>query len=159
MDQITRSRWILVFMLLVLLSMGCGIQSFIPNIPTFPPKPGTSNVPTGSSPMSGDWNADTDFGHIAFTVDPDGNNVVTTVISMSGWTCGGTTISTELQILNSWSISGDEFAGQIDLDDSHFHTLTIDGTYDDSRKTFSGTWEEDSHGTTCSGPWEAIARQ
>ena len=159
MKKFVKSRGALSFILLVIVSLACGGMPSIPGIPTFPPKPGTSNVPTGSSPMSGDWNAKTDFGHIAFTVDPDGNNVVTTVINMSNFTCGGTFMSTETQILNSWSISDGEFSGEVDLDDSHFLTLTIDGIYDQAKKTFSGTWEEDSHGTTCSGQWEAVPRK
>ena len=159
MNKLVGSRWFVTVVLLVLLSIACGGVPSIPGIPTFPPKPGTSNVPTGSSPMSGDWNADTDFGHFAFTVDPDGNNVVTAVITMSGWTCGGTTMTTELQVLNSWSISNGEFVGEIDLDDSHFHTLTLDGTYKEANKQFAGTWEEDAHGTLCSGTWESIPRK
>ena len=108
--------------------------------------------------MSGDWNADTDFGHIAFTIDPDGNNVITTIFTLSHWTCGGTTMSADMQILNSWTISNGEFEGQVSLDDSHFHTMTLDGSYDEAEKTFSGTWAEDSHGTLCNGEWTAIPR-
>ena len=109
--------------------------------------------------MSGDWNADTDFGHFAFTVDPDGRDVVTAVINMSRWTCGGTTLTTELQVLNSWSISDGEFVGEIDLDDSQFHTLKLDGTYDETNKQFVGTWQQDAHGSICSGTWESIPRK
>ncbi len=109
--------------------------------------------------MSGDWNADTEFGHIAFTVDPDGHNVTTTLIKMSSFTCGGTFLSTNTHILNSWPLSDNEFSGSINLDDSHFLTLMINGTYDEAQKTFTGTWEEDSHGTLCSGDWTAIPRK
>lgn len=158
MNKFVESRWFVAVVVLVVLSVACGGFPSIPGIPTFPPKPGTSNVPTGSSPMSGDWNADTEFGHFAFTVDPDGNYVTTAVIKMSMWTCGGTLLSTETQVLNSWSISNGGFSGQIDLDESHFHTITFDGTYDEANKQFTGTWVEDSHGTTCSGTWESIAR-
>jgi hypothetical protein len=159
MKEFIRFRWLTAVILLLIASLACGSMPSIPGIPTFPPKPGKSNVPTGISPLSGDWNADTKFGHLAFTVDPDGNNVTTAVINMSGWRCGGTILSTELQVLNSWSISDGEFTGDVDLDDSHFHTMTIDGSYDKSGKAFSGTWEEDSHGTTCSGQWEAVPRK
>jgi len=159
MKKFVISSWFISTSLLIIASLACGSVPSLPSIPTFPPKPGTSNVPTGSSPMSGDWNADTKFGHLAFSVDPDGNNVTTTVINMSGWRCGGTILTTEMQLLNSWSIRNGEFSGEIDLDDSHFHTMAIGGSYDDARKTFSGTWEEDSHGTTCSGKWEAVPRK
>jgi hypothetical protein len=159
MKKFVKSRWFVSVILLVVVSLACGSIPSIPGIPTFPPKPGTSNVPTGSSPMSGDWNADTKFGHLAFTIDPNGNNVVTAVIDVSSFTCGGTFLTTDTQVLNSWSISDGEFSGDVDLGDNGFLSMNIDGTYDQARKTFAGTWEEDAHGTTCSGQWEAIPRK
>jgi hypothetical protein len=159
MKGFLKSRFLVLVILLLIASWACASLPSIPAIPTFPPKPGTSNVPTGPSPMSGDWNANTDFGHIAFTVDPNGNNVATTVINLSNFTCGGTFLTTETQILNSWSIRDGEFSGDIDLGDNDFLTLTVAGTYDQAKKTFSGTWEEDASGTTCSGQWEAIPRK
>ena len=159
MKGFLKPRFLVSVIVVVIASLACASRPSIPAIPTFPPKPGTSNVPTGPSPMSGDWNANTNFGHIAFTVDPNGNNVVTTVINMSNFTCGGTFMTTETQILNSWSISDGEFSGDIDLGDNGFLRMTIDGTYDQARKTFVGTWEEDAHGTTCSGQWDAIPRK
>ena len=150
-----------LFILIMVSLFACGVQSLIPNMPTFPalpPKPGTSNVPTGSSPMSGDWNASPDFGKLAFTIDPDGKNVTTAVFVISNWTCGGTTLTTELQSLSQWPISDGQFGGNVNLNGS-FHTMTIIGTYDEANKQFTGTWEEDAHGTTCTGKWEAIARK
>ncbi len=144
---------------LVVASLACASLPSLPSIPKLPPEPGTSNVPTGPSAMSGDWNAKTPFGHLAFTVDPNGNNVVTAVIDISSFTCGGTFLTTNTQVLNSWSISDGEFSGDIDLGDNGFLSMTIDGTYDQAGKTFAGTWEEDASGTTCSGQWEAIPRK
>ena len=80
MKGFLKSRFLVLVIVLLIASLACASLPSLPAIPTFPPKPGTSNVPTGPSPMSGDWNANTDFGRIAFTVDPNGNNVVTTVI-------------------------------------------------------------------------------
>ena len=108
--------------------------------------------------MSGDWNASANFGRLAFTVDPDGKNVTTAVITVSDWTCGGTTLTTELQAITQWPISHGEFGGNANLN-GNFHTLTVIGNYDEGKKQFTGTWEEDAHGTTCSGTWEAIARK
>ena len=158
------SRSIFIFILVLLLSIACGAQSLIPTMPampTFPPvppSPSANNVPTGSSPMSGDWNASADFGKLAFTVDPDGKNVITAVITVSAWTCGGTTLTTELQAITQWPISDGQFGGNVNLN-GNFHTLTVIGNYDEGKKQFIGTWEEDAHGTTCSGTWEAIARK
>ena len=153
-----RTRWLAGFAVLLAASIACMSIPSIPSIPTFPPKPGTDNVPTGSSPMSGDWNADTEFGHLAFTVDPDGNNVVTTLIKMDSFTYGGTFLLTETQILNSWPIQDNEFYGSYALDDGHFQTMSMSGRYDAERNTFAGTWEEDASGAICSGEWEAIPR-
>jgi hypothetical protein len=108
--------------------------------------------------MSGDWNVNADFGRFAFTVDPDGQNVTTAVFELTSWTCGGTTLTTNVQSLSVWPISGGQFAGYLNLN-GNFHTITVAGTYDEANKQFTGTWEEDAHGTTCSGTWESIARQ
>jgi hypothetical protein len=160
MKNSIRWRWSLGLVVAILLSIACSGQSIIPAMPTFPPippAPGTSNVPTGSSPMSGDWQVNAEFGHFAFTVDPDGKNVTTATFKLSNWTCGGTTLTTELQSLSQWPIAGGQFGGNVNLNGS-FHTMTIIGAYDESNKQFTGTWDEDAHGSVCSGTWESIAR-
>jgi Trk-type K+ transport system membrane component len=146
---------IFFFIVAVLFSLACGMTSLIPNLP---PKPGTSNVPTGSSPMSGDWTVNAEFGKFAFTVDPDGKNVTTAVFELSGWACGGTTLSTSLQSLSQWPLTDGQFAGMVNLN-GNFHTMTVVGTYDKANKQFVGTWEQNAHGSICSGNWEAIPRK
>lgn len=139
-----------------------GSSLFTPSIPTFPPSPptpGTNNVPTGSSPISGDWNAYTDFGRFAFTIDPNGLQVTTAVLELSNWTCGGTTITTEIQELDTSSVDDGEFSVFFILDEHRFHTIDFDGTYDEVNKNFSGTWTEENHSTICSGTWESVARK
>jgi len=159
MKKFLKSRWFATVILLIIASLACASLPSLPAVPTSPPQPGTSNVPTGPSPMSGDWNAKTDFGYLAFTVDPNGNNVTTAVIDISSFTCGGTSLTTNVQVFDSWSITDGEFSGITDLGDNDILFMTIDGTYDQAKKTFSGTWEEDTSGTTCSGQWEAIPRK
>lgn len=154
MNAHRKQLWIAVIPLVLAASMACGIGS-LPSIPGLPPKPSLSDQPTGSSPMSGDWNADTDFGHFSFTVDPDGTKVTTAVVEMSGYSCGGTTLSTETQNLSQWPISDNEFSGEVNLGSSDETLyLTFDGSYDAASKTFSGSWEEDTGGESCSGEWE-----
>ena len=110
--------------------------------------------------MCGDWHCNTDFGHFFFTVDPEGTKVTTAILQMSGFSCGGTTMTTETQVLISWSIDGGEFSGDVDLGGSdEILYVTFDGTYDASSKTFSGTWDEDASGTHCSGDWETAPHQ
>jgi len=161
MNKPIRYQNLFLFILITIISLACGVQSLVPSMPTFPafpPKPGTSNMPTGSSPMSGDWNANPDFGELSFTVDPDGKNITTAVISMKSWKCGGTILSTELQSLSQWPISDGQFGGNVNLN-GNFHTMTIIGAYDKDKKQFIGKWEQDAHGALCSGEWESIARK
>ena len=140
-----------------MLSLACGFSSVMPDFPDLQPTPGTENVPTGSSPMSGDWQVNAEFGHFAFTVDPDGKVVTTATFDLSNWTCGGTTISTSLQSLSQWPITDGQFGGMVNLNGS-FHTMTVQGAYDETGKTFRGVWEQDAHGSICKGEWEAIPR-
>ncbi len=160
MKMFVRPQFVFLLALVMILSMACSGQSIIPSIPAFPSiaTPSMNNVPTGSSPMSGDWNVNADFGRFAFTVDPDGKNITTAVFELSNWTCGGTTLSTSVQSLSQWPISNGQFAGFLNLN-GNFHTMSVEGTYDDTNKQFTGTWEEDAHGTVCSGTWEAIPRK
>jgi hypothetical protein len=155
------SPWFVVMILISVVSLACGGQSWMPNMPTFPSipsRPGTANVPTGSSPMSGDWQVQAEFGHFAFTVDPDGKNVTTAVFDLSDWTCGGTTLTTGLQSISLWPISDGQFGGNVNLN-GNFHTMTVIGTYNEAGKTFSGEWQEHAHGSTCSGKWQAVPRK
>jgi len=143
---------------LLLLSLGCATMQGIPSMLDVPPTPSMDNVPTGSSPMSGDWRADTAFGYLSFTVDPDGAKVTTAVFKVSNWTCGGTTLTTEVQSLSEWPLTDGQFAGYVNLNGS-FHTMTITGAYDAASDQFTGTWEQDAHGSHCSDIWSAIPRK
>jgi hypothetical protein len=161
MKILNPARWLAALVLMSFVSLACGIQALVPAIPTFPalpPSPSMNNVPTGSSPMSGDWQVQADFGNFGFTVDPDGKNVTTAVFSLSNWTCGGTTLTTSLQSLSQWPVADGQFGGDVNLN-GNFHTMTIQGIYDEAKKQFTGTWQEDAHGTTCSGTWESIPRK
>ena len=145
---------ILPFIVGLSLSIACGAGSILRAIPGIPPTPSTSDASTGSSPMSGDWNAVTDFGRLAFSVDPDGQKVTTAVVKIQGFSCGGTTLTTETQVLNSWSIANGEFSSQVDLGESdEILYIAFDGSYDRATRTFSGSWDFDAHGTHCSGDW------
>ena len=160
MKKFLKSRWFLAVTLLIIASLACASMPSLSAMPKFLAKPGTSNVPTGASPMSGDWNADTQFGHFAFTVDPNGNNAVTAVVDISSFTCGGTFLTTNPQVWDSWPISYGEFSGEIDdLGRNDLMSMRIHGTYNQSGKTFTGTWDEDADSATCSGRWEAIPRK
>ena len=154
MNWTKRRLGILSFTLALILSLACGPGSLLRYVPGIQPTPSTSNASTGPSPMSGDWNAEAQFGRFAFTVDPNGEMVKTAVITIDNFTCGGTTLTTQTQALDSWIISGGEFSADVDLGESD-ETLymTFAGSYDASSKTFSGSWDEDANGTHCTGDW------
>ena len=110
--------------------------------------------------MSGDWNAVTDFGRFAFTVDPNAQKVTTAVVKVNAFACGGTILSTETQVLNSWSIQNDGFSGSVNLGESdEILYISFDGTYDAATRTFSGSWDFDAHGTDCTGDWTTFPHQ
>jgi hypothetical protein len=163
MNRLRQAAWTFPLVFLASVGMACSALPPLPNaIPTFPPLPPTpasEGTPTGSSPMSGDWSARTDFGRLAFTVDPDGQNVTTVVVGLSNYTCGGTTITTEMQVLNVWSIADGQFSDSIDLNPGHIEDLAISGSYAAASKKFSGTWDDDEYGTHCKGTWESAARK
>lgn len=103
--------------------------------------------------MSGDWNATTKFGRIAFSVDGAGNNLTTAVVVLSNWTCGGTTMTTNVQTLGPFSMEQGKFSIDVSLETNEPLDVYVDGTYDAKKKVFSGTWEEDAYGTKCTGTW------
>ena len=145
----------LVVLLALPLALACGAESVVKSLLKVPPTPSLSSQSTGSSPMSGDWNADTDFGHIAFTVAPDGTKVTTAVVRVQDYTCGGTFLSAEPQEIGEWPIRDGEFAGRVNLGETdETLDMTLAAAYDAASRTFSGTWEEDAHGTQCSGEWQ-----
>jgi hypothetical protein len=143
--------------LAILSSLACKTVSSIPEMLNLPPTPSMDNLPSGPSPMSGDWHADTPFGSFSFTVDPNGTTITTAVFQVSNWTCGGTTLTTQVQSLSQWPITDGHFEGYTNLN-GNFHNITVMGNYDPAKKTFTGTWEEFAHNTTCSDTWEAIPR-
>lgn len=160
MQPSKRPVLILPFCLVSILSLACGTGSILKAIPGIPPTPSTSDVQTGSSPMSGDWNAQTDFGRLAFTVDPNGGKITTAVVKVNNFSCGGTLLTTETQVMNSWNIDGREFAGRVDLGESdEILYLAFDGRYDAASKTFSGTWDFDAYGTDCTGEWTTFSHK
>ena len=141
-------RLILIVALLASVSLACKTISTVPSIPGFPtfaPVPADFGTPTGSSPMSGDWSAPTDFGKIAFTVAPDGSIVSVMAVQMNNWTCGGDTLTTSTQVSADppWTVSNGQFSAHANLGSSSTdpNDLYVDGTYNKAANKFSGTWE------------------
>ena len=156
-NSLIRFRVFGVAIITLITSLGCTLLSNF-HLPTLPPTPSMNNVPTGSSPLSGDWQVIADFGRFAFTVDPDGKNVTIVAFKISNWTCCGTTLTTTFLSLSPWSITDGRFDGNVNLN-GNFHTMTLIGQSDESKNTVAGTWDQDAHGIICRGEWEAIPRR
>lgn len=150
-------RRLLVLPVSLVFLLACGPGSILGAIPGMKPTPSMNNLSTGSSPLSGDWNAAPEFGRFSFTVDPNGENIVTAVVKINNFHCGGTILTTETQVLNSWPLDNGKFSGSIDLGDTNeILFINFDGTYHSTTRTFAGTWDFDAHGTDCTGDWTSL---
>src|SRR5258708_10624019 len=151
MHGLARPRRLFFCALGMFWALGCGGLSGLQSastqeaFPAISSTPSTRTVSTGSSPLSGDWNASPEFGRLAFRVDATGASVTTLVVGVANWTCGGTTLTTEVQSIGPWTISNNKFATSTELDSGVFNTLTVTGAYDATSKKFSGTWETVAH--------------
>ena len=151
--------------LLAVVSMACGLFS-LPSLPDFPtpePPPADVGTPTGSSPLSGDWGAPTDFGRITFRVSPDGSALERLYIQMDNWTCGGVTLTTGIQAYTDppARVTDSAFSMSVNLSSSaseHYNGIEVSGQYDQAAHKFTGEWAQDSISATCTGTWETPAR-
>jgi hypothetical protein len=112
---------------------------------------------TAKSPAPGEWVATTDFGKLVFTVDATGTKITMMSYQFSNWTCGPTTNSGTIGVTHEWPITDGKFSDDETFDPNGNQTMNFRGTYSAADKKFSGTWDEISFGSKCSGTWEATA--
>ena len=152
-------RWFLIA-LIAAFSIGCGgLSSILPggtDSANQPPTP-TTDPNLTPSPMAGKWNAASDLGKLAFTIDPSGGAVTSVDLNLVNWKCGGTLLTTQLNVQSTWSVSDGQFSVDFYLGSNQELPLVLNGTYDPKHNSFSGTWDVDAYGTTCSGTWKAPA--
>ena len=154
---------VLFISICTLFLMACGAFSVhLPGLPSIPNISATEtqdaivNAATPASPMSGDWATSFEGGTAVFHIARDGSKVDSVDLSLNGWHCGGTTMSTSMQVMaDGWQIDNNQLSIQIDLNPPHIEELYFDGTYDQTAGTWSGTWEGDEYGTHCTGDWAA----
>jgi hypothetical protein len=157
-------RLFLFFTLTSLLFLPACIPAPLTNMPhpTFLPQPADVGTPTGNSPMSGDWSASTDFGKLAFTVDPDGGLVTTMYLKEDNLSCNGETFTGETQSENHippWTITNGEFSVDISLGSGNDSWIDVYGTYDSTANKFTGKWKMTVYGGNCEGTWETAPRK
>jgi len=164
MNTLKQLRLFLFLALIMSLSLACDASTIFNSVSSVSaPPPADIGTPTGSSPMSGDWGAPTNFGKLSFRVDPDGKMIETMYIEMHNWTCGGDTLTTQLQARTDppADVTDDSFQMAVNLGDAgeHFNELYVLGVYDKVHNKFTGKWEQDAYGTKCTGTWQTAARK
>lgn len=159
-------RRVLFCLLILSVSFACdfGIPSLdTSSWPTFVPVPADAGTPTGSSPMSGDWGATTDFGKITFRINPDGTIVESLYVEMNSWTCGGVTLTTGVNTFTDppSTVENGHFVKGVSLNNAgdHYHNISFSGEYDEAANKFSGEWQEKAFDTICEGTWETASRK
>jgi hypothetical protein len=164
MNAIKHLRYLILALILVF-SVACSAATSLlnspgassqPSMPTAAPLATSSaNGNPASSPLAGKWIAASDLGKFLLTIDPAGENVTAVAIELNNWKCGGTLLTTQLTVQDNWPISDSQLSVDFYLDSDEMMPLTIEGSYDQQHKAFSGTWNVDAYGSTCSGTWKA----
>ncbi len=116
-----------------------------------------ATYPASVSPMAGKWAAVTDFGKLIFTIEELPSRITHIDYLFSDWTCGSITQSSEIVDATSWLITANQFVAYSTFDKNSLLTMVLKGTFDPTNQEISGTWEEASAGTICSGTWQAAA--
>jgi hypothetical protein len=119
--------------------------------------PALSTAAAASAPSSGEWVATIEFGKFIITVNDKGTRIIRMSYQFSKWACGSITKPGEIVDASDWLINNNEFEAYTPFDRDSQSGIYINGTYDATNQKFSGTWEEFSNATTCSGTWEASA--
>jgi hypothetical protein len=164
MNPLKQYRY-LVFALILIFSIACSAANSLfnnsgapsqPSVPTAAPvTTSSSNGSSASSPLAGKWIAASDLGKFLLTIDPAGENVTAVAIELNNWKCGGTLLTTQMTVQDTWPVSDNQISVDFYLDSDQVMPLTIEGSYDQQQKAFSGIWSVDAYGTTCSGTWKA----
>lgn len=109
-----------------------------------------------AQPITGEWNASTDFGNFSFIVNSSGTHITNITYNFSDWRCGSVTKNGTISTGKDpgWPIS----EGQFTIENSiglpfENHTMTIDGTFNEAGNRASGTWNAVISGNTCQGNW------
>jgi PKD repeat protein len=114
----------------------------------------TVEEPTGVAPEPGPWLGGAEFGLLDFAVNGQGTAITNIDFIFDDWQCGGEARSERITSSNpaGWPITDGQFTIEatfpIEL------SMTVHGTFD-ANTAASGTWSGVSHGTTCSGGWQA----
>jgi uncharacterized protein (TIGR02145 family) len=109
-------------------------------------------------PPGGEWASNSSIGAIVFAVDPSGTKITRVNYQFTSLQCGPVTISGGLTFYQTppWSVTGGNFSISNTLDTYGYEVFTLAGSYDQVNQKYTGTWTFYSHGSTCTGNWEAF---
>jgi hypothetical protein len=114
-----------------------------------------------SPPTAGQWSGTAGFGEIDLVVNAEGNGIEEVTIVFEDYKCGVVTSNLILNVSFNppSSIDTAHVALDFDLDPPPVDTtLTMEGTFNTSGTSISGTYEADFYGTICTGTWSATPR-
>lgn len=108
-------------------------------------------------PASGVWQAQTGFGMLELTVNPQRTGITKIAFIFQSWRCGSVTRSGSASVTRTsgeWAIDG--VTGQFTIPANFGANLqfTVTGTFS-AGTAASGSWTATSYGTVCSGSWSA----
>ena len=160
MERSKLARIFLFLSVILVAGTACSLMSGgIPGIPNYPAtqtQDAIVNAATPAAPGSGDWTADIQSGQVIFHIPRDASRVTFVDLKLKGWQCGGTTMTTTMQVHADWPIDGNHLSVSIDLGDaSSIEQISFDGAFDSATNTWSGTWDGDEYGSHCGGKWQA----
>ena len=121
----------------------------------------SSSANGASLPASGEWEGSAGFGKIEFSVTSGGTGISEIALIWSNFSCGVVTYtsgSQKISFITPMPISNYQASIYIDLTppfSTESRSITIDGSFDNTGSSASGTYEADIEGTICAGAWNA----
>jgi hypothetical protein len=111
--------------------------------------------PSGIQP--GAWIGSAGFGEFSFIVNSTSTGITEMSFKLSDFSCGPITLSVSSSTGRApgLPITDMQFNIEHSFDFEKEETLTISGTFDETGKNATGTWEAVFYGTACSGTWDA----
>jgi hypothetical protein len=116
---------------------------------------GLTNI--SAQTRTGDWTVPTDFGQFVITVGCGGTCITDIIYTWANFHCDGITLvsgSIHSMRTGGWAITDRNFSIQTSIGTNQ--TITINGSFNLSGNTVSGTYSVNVYGTICAGTWGPI---
>lgn len=113
---------------------------------------------TIGSPVTGAWTGTGGFGELDFNISSDATAIEEVKLNFLDFSCGNiVSASGSITFSNNpgWSVTDGEFSIQLTLSQTLDQEMLIQGTFESSGTTATGSYEADFNDTKCSGIWDA----